>query len=58
MRYFIIRNRYKQDRTPSGRWSRSTYDHAREAMTFAAACDRSGHCETCVYDVVTRRFVG
>lgn len=144
MRYFIIRNRYKQDRTPSGRWSRRTYDHEREAMsafeyenatspdtlrffsaratrehtkagymvtravlpvawgnstrmveeyalieiprealgtrealiidaarsavsktvggrelvTFAAACDESGHCETCVYDVTTRRFVG
>lgn len=144
MRYFIIRNRYKQDRTPSGRWSRRTYDHEREAMsvfeyenatspdtlrffsaratrehtkagymvtravlpvgwgnstrmvedyalieipreafgtrealivdaakpavsktvggrelvTFAAACDESGHCETCVYDVAARRFVG
>lgn len=144
MRYFIIRNRYKQDRTPSGRWSRRTYDHEREAMsvfeyenatspdtlrffsaratrkytkagymvthavlpvgwgtqtrmveeyalteipreafgtrealivdaarsavlktvdgrelvTFAAACDESGHCETCVYDVTARRFVG
>lgn len=144
MRYFIIRNRYKQDRTPSGRWSRSTYDHERAAMsafeygnatspdtlrffsaratreytkagymvtravlpvgwgnstrmvedyalieipreafgtrealivdaarsatlktvggrelvTFAAACDKSGHCETCVYDVAARRFVG
>lgn len=144
MRYFIIRNRYKQDRTPSGRWSRRTYDHEREAMsafeygnatspdtlrffsaratreytkagymvthvvlpvgwgnstrmveeyalieipreafgtretlivdaaksavfktvggrelvTFAAACDESGHCETCVYDVTERRFVG
>lgn len=144
MRYFIIRNRYKQDRTPSGRWSRRTYDHEREAMsafeyenatspdtlrffsaratreytkagymvtravlpvgwgnstrmvenyalleipreafdtrealivdaarsavlktvgghefvTFAAACDESGHCETCMYDVAARRFVG
>lgn len=144
MRYFIIRNRFKQDRTPSGRWSRRTYDHEREAMsafeygnatspdtlrffsarathrntkagymvtravlpvgwgtgtrmveeyavieipreafgtrealivdaarsavlktvdgrelvTFAAACDGSGHCETCVYDVAARRFVG
>lgn len=144
MRYFIIRNRYKQDRTPSGRWSRSTYDHEREAMstfeygnatspdalrffssratrehtkagymvtravlpvgwgnstrmvedyalieipseafgtrealivdaarsatlktvgghelvTFETACDKSGHCETCVYDVAVRRFVG
>ena len=144
MRYFIIRNRFKQDRTPSGRWSRRTYDHEREAMsafeygnatspdtlrffsaratrsytkagymmtravlpvgwnsstrmveeyeiveipreafgtrealvvdaarsatlrtddgrelvTFATACDGSGHCETCVYDVAARRFVG
>lgn len=144
MRYFIIRNRFKQDRTPSGRWSRKTYDHEREAMcvfeyenatspdtlrffsarvtreytkagymvtlavipvawgtytrmvedytvveipreafgtrealivdvaksavlktvggrelvTFAAACDVSGHSETCVYDVAARRFVG
>lgn len=144
MRYFIIRNRFKQDRTPSGRWSRKTYDHEREALsafeyenatspdtlrffsaratrgytkagymvtravlpvgwsagtrmvedytlveiprealgtrealvvdaarsavlktaggrelvTFAAACDGSGHCETCVYDVAARRFVG
>lgn len=144
MRYFIIRNRFKQDRTPSGRWSRRTYDHEREAMsafeyenatspdtlrffsaratrgytkagymvtravlpvgwsagtrmvedytlveipreafgtrealvvdaarsavlktaggrelvTFAAACDGSGHSETCVYDVAARRFVG
>ena len=144
MRYFIIRNRYKQDRTLSGRWSRRTYDHERETMsifeyenatspdtlrffsaratrkhtkagymvtravlpvgwgthtrmveeyalieipreafgtreglivdaarsavlktvggrelvTFAAACDESGHCETCVYDVAARRFVG
>lgn len=33
MRYFIIRNRFKQDRTPSGRWSRKTYDHEREAMS-------------------------
>ena len=33
MRYFIIRNRYKQDRTPSGRWSRRTYDHEREALS-------------------------
>lgn len=144
MRYFIIRNRYKQDRTPSGRWSRRTYDHEREVMsafeyenatspdtlrffsaratreymkagymvtravlpvawgnhtrmvedytpveipreafgtrealivdaarsatlkvagkrelvTFAAACDESGHSETCVYDMAARRFVG
>lgn len=144
MRYFIIRNRYKQDRTPSGHWSRHTYDHEREALsvfeyenatspdalrffsaratreytkagymvtrallpvgwgnstrmvenyalleipreafgprealivdaarsatlhtdggrefvTFAAAGDESGHCETCVYDVAARRFVG
>lgn len=144
MRYFIIRNRFKQDRTPSGRWSRKTYDHEREAMsafeygnatspdtlrffsaratrgytkagymvtravlpvgwnaatrmvedytlveipreafgtrealivdaarsatlrvdggrevvTFATACDGSGHCETCEYDVAARRFVG
>lgn len=144
MRYFIIRNRCKQDRTPSGRWSRRTYDHEREAMsafeygnatspetlrffsaratrkytkagyivtravlpvawgtgtrmvedyalveiprdafgtrealvvdaarsavlrtdggrefvTFATAGDKSGHCETCVYDVAARRFVG
>lgn len=143
MRYFIIRNRFKQDRTPSGRWSRRTYDHEREAMsafeygnatsqdtlrffsaratrrstkagymvtravlpvgwgtgtrmveeykiveipreafgtrealivdaaqsatlridggrevvTFATACDESGHCETCVYDVAAHRFV-
>lgn len=33
MRYFIIRNRFKQDRTPSGGWSRRTYDHEREAMS-------------------------
>ena len=33
MRYFIIRDRCKQDRTPSGRWSRRTYDHEREAMS-------------------------
>ncbi len=33
MRYFIIRNRFKQDRTPSGRWSRRTYDHEREALS-------------------------
>lgn len=144
MRYFIIRDRYKQDRTPSGGWSRKVYDHEHEAMsvfeyenatsldtlrffsaratrehtkagymvthvtlpvawgnhtrmveeyslieipreafgtrealiidaatsatfktvggrelvTFAAACDESGHCETCVYDVAARRFVG
>lgn len=144
MRYFIIRNRFKQDRTPSGRWSRRTYDHEREAMsafeygnatspdtlrffsaratrgytkagymvtravlpvgwnaatrmveeytlveipreafgirealivdaarsavlkvdggrelvTFATACDESGHCETCDYDIAARRFVG
>lgn len=144
MRYFIIRNRFKQDRTTSGRWSRKTYDHEREAMsafeygnatspdtlrffsaratrgytkagymvtravlpvawgnrtrmvedytlveipreafgirealivdaarsavlkvdggreivTFAAAGDESGHCETCEYDVAARRFVG
>lgn len=144
MRYFIIRNRFKQDRTPSGRWSRTTYDHERDAMsafeygnatspdtlrffsarasrkytkagymvvravlpvdwgnstrrvedytlveipreafgtrealivdaaqsavlktvggrelvTFATACDVSGHSETCVYDVAARRFVG
>lgn len=144
MRYFIIRNRFKQDRTPSGRWSRKTYDHEREAMsafeygnatspdtlrffsaratrgytkagymvtravlpvgwnaatrmveeytlveipreafgarealivdaarsatlhtdggrelvTFATACDESGHCETCDYDIAARRFVG
>ena len=144
MRYFIIRNRFKQDRTPSGRWSRRTYDHGREAVgafgygnatspdtprffsaratrgyakagymvtravlpvawgtdtrmvgdctaveipreasgtrealivdaarsampkvdggrepvTFATAGDGSGHCETCVYDVAARRFVG
>lgn len=144
MHYFIIRNRCKQDRTPSGRWSRRTYDHEREALsafeyenatspdtlrffsaratreytkagymvtravlpvgwgnstrmvenyalleipreafgtrealivdaarsavlktvgghefvTFAAACDESGHCETCMYDVAARRFVG
>lgn len=144
MRYFIIRNRFKQDRTPSGRWSRRTYDHEREAMsafeyenatspatlrffsaratrsytkagymvtravlpvgwnagtrmvedytlveipreafgtrealivdaarsavlrtdggrelvTFATACDVSGHSETCVYDMAARRFVG
>lgn len=144
MRYFIIRNRFKQDRTPSGRWSRRTYDHEREAMsafeygnatspdtlrffaaratrkytkagymvtravlpvgwntatrmvedytlveipreafgirealivdaarsavlkvdggreivTFAAAGDESGHCETCKYDVAARRFLG
>lgn len=144
MRYFIIRNRYKQDRTPSGRWSRRTYDHEREALsafeygnatspetlrffsaratrgytkagymvtrvvlpvawgagtrmvedytlveiprealgtrealivdaarsatlhtdggrelvTFATACDGSGHCETCDYDIAARRFVG
>lgn len=144
MRYFIIRDRFKQDRTPSGRWSRRAYDHEREAMsafeygnatspetlrffsaratrkytkagymvtravlpvawgtdtrmvegyeiveipreafgtrealvvdaarsavlrtdggrelvTFATAGDESGHCETCVYDVAARRFVG
>lgn len=144
MRYFIIRDRYKQDRTPSGGWSRKVYDHEREALsafeygnatspdtlrffsaratrrntkagcmvvravlpvawgtdtrmveeyeiveipreafgtrealivdaarsatlhtdggralvTFAAACDGSGHSETCVYDVAARRFVG
>ena len=144
MRYFIIRNRYKQDRTPSGGWSRRTYGHEREAVsafeygndtspdtlrffsaratrgytkagymvtravlpvawgtdtrmvedytmveipreafgtrealivdaarsatlkvdggrelvTFATAGDGSGHCETCVYDVAARRFVG
>lgn len=144
MRYFIIRNRFKQDRTPSGRWSRKTYDHERETMsvfeyenatspdtlrffsaratrsytkagymvthavlpvgwgadtsmveeyavveipreafgtrealivdaarsatlrtdggrelvTFATACDGSGHCETCDYDIAARRFVG
>lgn len=144
MRYFIIRNRFKQDRTPSGRWSRRTYDHECEAMsafeygnatspdtlrffsaratrgytkagymvtravlpvgwnaatrmveeytvveipreafgtrealivdaarsavlktdggrklvTFATACDESGHCETCDYDIAARRFVG
>ena len=143
MRYFIIRNRCKQDRTPSGHWSRHTYDHEREAMsvfeyenatspetlrffsarasrkytkagymvtraalpvawgnstrmvedytlieipreafgthealivdaaksavletdcgrelvTFAAAGDVSGHCETCVYDVAARHFI-
>lgn len=33
MRYFIIRNSFKQDRTPSGRWSRKTYDHEREALS-------------------------
>lgn len=144
MRYFIIRDRYKQDRTPSGRWSRRTYDHEHEALsafeygnatspetlrffsarvtreytkagymvthvtlpvawgnhtrmveeyslieipreafgtrealivdaarsavlrtdggrelvTFATACDESGHCETCDYDIAARRFVG
>lgn len=144
MRYFIIRNRYKQDRTPSGCWSRKIYDHEREALsafeygnatspdtlrffsaratrrntkagcmvvravlpvgwnadtrmveeyeiveipreafgtrealivdaarsatlhtdggrelvTFATACDESGHCETCEYDIAARRFVG
>ena len=143
MHYFIIRNRYKQDRTPSGRWSRRTYDHERETMsafeyenstspdtlrffsaratreytkagymvtravlpvgwgtdtrmveqysiieiprdafgtrealivdaarsatlhtdggrelvTFAAAGDESGHCETCVYDIAAHRFI-
>lgn len=143
MRYFIIRDRYKQDRTPSGGWSRKVYDHEHEAMsvfeygnatsqdtlrffsaratrrntkagymvtravlpvgwgtdtrmveeykiveipreafgtrealivdaarsatlridggrevvTFATACDESGFCETCVYDVAARRFV-
>lgn len=144
MRYFIIRDRYKQDRTPSGGWSRKAYDREHEALsafeygnatspetlrffsarafrkytkagymvtravlpvgwgtdtrmveeysiveipreafgtrealivdaarsatlhtdggrelvTFAAAGDASGHCETCVYDVAARRFVG
>lgn len=30
----------------------------RELVTFAAACDVSGHCETCDYDIAARRFVG